>query len=171
MRRIVGLIGVAALLQPACTKPQLVAHCELRGTLLEEDCITPVPGVRVWALYDLKADQGNPEGTRAVGPFLSDAKGRFLVPRFEAGARAIQQADGGTCPVRLLFIHPNRGAFAIRICPEDYPPSLPGKDMVVHQAVHGNPETIRASYQLLSSLPPGPRATAWQQVDPAMRPH
>lgn len=173
MRTSACLFVLAAMLQVACLRPQVVANCEIHGTVVEEDCATPVPDVMVWSLYDLKSDRGNLMGTKVVGPFLSDPKGRFVVPRMEAGGEAVQRAEGEKCPVRLMFIHPARGAFSIRICPEDYPLGFASRDMVVHQpgpGPNGNPEMVRASYRLLSDLPPEHRSTAWQHVDPSLRP-
>lgn len=173
MRRSGGWLAAAALVQLACLRPQAVAICEIHGTVFESDCTTPVPGMMIWAIYDLKSGPGDQAGSRVAGPFSSDAKGRFLIPRFEGRGERIPSPGGADCPASLLFIHPSRGAYTVRICSSDYPLSLPSKEMVVHDSQRGpgwTPESARASYQAISALPPGSRSIAWQHVDPGMRP-
>lgn len=126
----------------------------------------------IFALYSFNKDNGTTKEPIAVGPILSDAEGRFVVPKFYKKQWYLEHMYMGDCGGSLLFIHPSLGAYTVLMCTDDFPPDRPFKDLAVHQDTVNEKWTtaqIKYSYHAIEELPKSLQPMAWAHVVPEMR--
>ena len=161
-----AFVAVLAIVSCTACVPlrQVVANCEVRGQLRMEGSDAPVENVMIFARYNFKASSVQPI---VVGPILSDSTGRFVIPAFYRSHWYIEHLYMGSCGGDLLFVHPTLGSYSVLMCTEDFPPSLPYKELNVVQ--YGAESSFAKTYGEIDSLPRNLQGLAWAHVDPERR--
>ena len=169
---VASAIMIMSCLTSSCVRQQVVENCEIHGEIRSNETDLPVSNMMIFARYSFNKDRGSNTPPIVVGPFFSDENGRFVIPKSKKSQWYIEMMYMGDCGADLLFIHPNRGAFSMLTCSEDFPSELPYKDLKVVQRMNSALSTkkdIQRTYWTINSLPIELQSIAWQHVDSDLR--